>query len=395
MLRGHPAHPESIEGDRPVDEVRFDALARVHGSLADRRTTARAVVGGALGALGLATGFESQAKKKKKKCKKPKVKCGQKCCAKGQKCLAGKCAVPCTFSTVGSVMTLQANCTTTSTIDIPNGVTLDGDGKTVTLAGPASAAAIRALGGVANVENLTVDGSGQTGPCAGPSDAVVFGNTSGRIANVTVRRIHCGSGITVAVGQGAQGPHTGDVEDVTVEDVNHDAGNQVAAIAFFANVTGPRLMGGVSGSTIENIFEGVLLQGNVGVTVEDNDIAAISAGIHATDGADATATDNTVTGAQFGMGADLGSAATGPSTLAASGNVIVGPGLITGPTYGVAFFAGNEGNATGNTVSNFFDSAGTEACGIFVAEDAGAVTLGANAFPDPPGNEQDVCDNRP
>lgn len=379
-----------------MDGVRFDALVRVLGSTVDRRATTRSLVGGAVAALGLAASFGAGAKKNKKKCKKPKVKCGKKCCAAGQKCLAGKCAVPCTFTTVGSVMTLQANCTTTSTIDIPDGFTLDGNGKSVTLAGPASAAvAILAQGGTANVENLTVDGSGQTGSCGGQADAVVYGNTSGQITNVTVRNVRCGSGITASVGQGAQGPHTVGVEDVTVEDVNHDDGNQVAAIGFFADSTGPQLTASVSGSTIQNAFEGVLLLGNVVATVDGNAIGAGNAGIHATDGADATATNNTVTGAQSGMGADSGSAATGPSALAASGNTIVGPGPITGPTYGVAFFAGNEGSATGNTISNFFDSAGTEGCGIFVAEDAGAVTIGANTFPDPPGNEQDVCDNRP
>jgi hypothetical protein len=215
---------------------------------------------------------------------------------------------------------------------------------------------------------------------------------AGQIAKVTVRRIRCGSGITAAVGQGAQGPHTVDIEEVTVEDVNHDDGNQVAAIAFFADATGPQLTASVSDSTIQNAFEGVLLQGNVVATVDGNTIGAGNAGIHATDGAEATATQNTVTGAQFGMGADSGSAATGPSSLVASGNVIVGPGPTAGPTYGVAFFAGNEGSATGNTISDFFDNAGAEGCGVFVATDAGEVGLGTNTFPDPPDNERDVCD---
>jgi hypothetical protein len=33
-------------------------------------------------------------------------------------------------------------------------------------------------------------------------------------------------------------------------------------------------------------------------------------------------------------------------------------------------------------------------CGIHFAADAGAVAIDANTFPDPPGNEQDICDNR-
>ena len=66
MLHGRASGPESIEGDRPVDGVRFDAVARGFGSVVDRRATARALVGGAVGLLGLATRHNVAAKTKKK-----------------------------------------------------------------------------------------------------------------------------------------------------------------------------------------------------------------------------------------------------------------------------------------------------------------------------------------
>jgi hypothetical protein len=55
------------------------------------------------------------------------------------------------------------------------------------------------------------------------------------------------------------------------------------------------------------------------------------------------------------------------------------------------FNDGTAGSADGNTISNFFNSGANVGCGIFVA--AGAdVSVGNNTFPNPPGNEQNVCD---
>jgi hypothetical protein len=49
MLRGRPAYPEPIAGDRPVDDVRFDALTRILGSLVDRRATTRTLAARSIG----------------------------------------------------------------------------------------------------------------------------------------------------------------------------------------------------------------------------------------------------------------------------------------------------------------------------------------------------------
>jgi hypothetical protein len=109
---------------------------------------------------------------------------------------------------------------------------------------------------------------------------------------------------------------------------------------------------------------------------------------------DVTATKNTITGALIGMSAQVPASATGTTRLAATGNTIVGQGQIdngNGAIGGLQFNDGTAGSAAGNKISNFFNSGGGVGCGIFVA--AGAdVNVGNNTFPNPPGNEQNVCD---
>ena len=348
--------------------------------------------------VGLSAGHEAKAKKKKKKktCKRGTTKCGKKCCPKGQKCLAGTCAVPCTFVTAGSVMTLQANCTTTSTIAIPDGVTLDGDGKTIILAGPANrfsagVAGIRTVGETANLSDVTIDGSGLTGAC-GPifdvSGAVLF-EASGEIENVTVRNSRCINGLVVINNSGPPSPRTVDVSGVTVS--NAPVGD---AILFLGGLADRPLTANLADATIEGATRGVRVELNVNLSVDNARIAASDIGLLAEQGGKATVADSSVTGATFGLGAADATVSIGPSTLTATGNTVVGRGQVAGSTYGIAYASGAAGSTSGNTVSNFFDSVGSEGCGIFVAADAGAVTIGANTFPDPPGNEQNVCDFR-
>lgn len=78
-------------------------------------------------------------------------------------------ATDCTFTTKGSTMSLNANCTTDSTILVPNGFTLDGKGKTITAVDPAgghfTGAVVSNAGSSANVKNLTVTASGLGDVC--------------------------------------------------------------------------------------------------------------------------------------------------------------------------------------------------------------------------------------
>jgi hypothetical protein len=214
---------------------RFDVFVQTLGATVSRRRTLAALLAGLVSLVAL----PSEAKKKhnkKKKCKKPKVKCKKKCCAAGQVCSSGKCTTPppaeeCQFSKTATLWTLQSNCTITKTIEIPDGVTLDGNNKTITMSGAvanylknvpddwAVAAAVLATGGSANVHDLTIRGNGLTGSCGAGlfPEGLAFINTSGEIRNVTVEEIAlggsepCGFGIT-ATGTGGQ---TVTIEDVT------------------------------------------------------------------------------------------------------------------------------------------------------------------------------------
>jgi hypothetical protein len=85
-----------------------------------------------------------------------------------------------------------------------------------------------------------------------------------------------------------------------------------------------------------------------------------------------------------------GMLATGAATvLDADANELVGVGVHP-ESFGVGYFGGASGSVAGNAISNF---RGSGSCGIRIAGDAGQVTIGGgNTFPDPPGNEQNVCD---
>lgn len=74
----------------------------------------------------------------------------------------------CQFTQTPTTWLLKAGCTTRQTIQIPDGITLDGKGKTIKLAGPASGfdnAGLRTQGAQASIRDLTLDGSALTGSC--------------------------------------------------------------------------------------------------------------------------------------------------------------------------------------------------------------------------------------
>ncbi|MFN8663141.1 MAG: hypothetical protein U0075_14735 [Thermomicrobiales bacterium] len=101
-----------------MDDRSFDLLVKRLSERRTRRTSVRALAGGALSAVVLADA-STDAKKKKKKCKAPKVKCGRKlCCAAGQQCVDGACVTPTTTTSVKTTVTSTS--TTTSTTPAPS-----------------------------------------------------------------------------------------------------------------------------------------------------------------------------------------------------------------------------------------------------------------------------------
>ena len=105
----------------------------------------------------------------------------------------------CSFTTSGTTMTLDADCTTDSTLFIPDGMTLDGASHTITavdpVAGHFTGAVVANAGAVAHVRNLTVRASGLANVCDAGEDrlrGILFEGASGSIAHNTVLDLHQG-----------------------------------------------------------------------------------------------------------------------------------------------------------------------------------------------------------
>jgi parallel beta-helix repeat protein len=105
----------------------------------------------------------------------------------------------CAFTTHSREMTLTANCTTDATIFIPNGFTMDLNGKTITGVDPVGGhflgAVVRAGGAAAAIENGTITVSGLTDFCdSGDNElrGVLFAGASGSISSLHVIDINQG-----------------------------------------------------------------------------------------------------------------------------------------------------------------------------------------------------------
>ena len=98
--------------------------------------------------------------------------------------------VPCVFTTTGTTETLSANCVTDVTILVPNGMTLDGHGHSITGVDPAAGHFVGAVvlnaNSVAYVKNLTVTVNGLADVCddgAPRLRGIMFDGASGSIKN--------------------------------------------------------------------------------------------------------------------------------------------------------------------------------------------------------------------
>ncbi|MFN8591996.1 MAG: NosD domain-containing protein [Thermomicrobiales bacterium] len=351
-----------------MDEAAFDRVTRAIGGRTTRRRTLGGLAGGGVALVVRQFGFEAAAQAPK----------------------------PCKFTKRSDRWTLQRDCVTSSPIDIPNGVTLDGNGHTIFLQGTPSSLpyGIGVQDAKAYVLNLTLDGSGvSSASCAERGAGIFYRNASGwiRKSKVTGFSSSCGDAVRIFVLNGSSRQRVR-VDKVSISD------SQVGINASAIN----RLRLRITGNTVKNVKFGVQAQGAIaGDITSKNTIAAQTYGVvilavsEANTGPDVKADDNTVTGAQIGMSVQVNTGATATPKLEATRNTIVGPGpLSSGATHGLQFVNGTAGSADGNKISNYFDNGGGVGCGIFIA--AGAdVDLGNNAFPNPPGNEQNICDNRP
>lgn len=105
----------------------------------------------------------------------------------------------CVFADTGSSWELQADCWTDTTIVVPGGYTLDGNGHTITAvqpaAGPFLGAVVRNGGDEMHVTNVTVITEGLTGSAGGDDRlrGVMFEGASGSITHSSVLNVNRGA----------------------------------------------------------------------------------------------------------------------------------------------------------------------------------------------------------
>jgi hypothetical protein len=231
---------------------------------------------------------------------------------------------PCSFSIEEGRLALTADCTTDSTLFVPDGYGFDGAGHTVTAVDPPggafSGAVIRNRGGSARVRAVTVTASGLKDQCqtgAARLRGILLEGASGEVVDSEVRGLAKGTssgcqegfGIEVRNDDASRGPFRVDVlrnhvsafqkagilttgaVEVTLADNRVEGGGPVSHIAHNgiqvsngvrARVTGNRVSGNaytgaetvgagilVTGGTGAPLVTGLVVEGN---TFTDNDI---------------------------------------------------------------------------------------------------------------------------
>lgn len=186
-------------------------------------------------------------------------------------------ATTCTFTTVDSTILLDDDCTTDATILVPEGVTLDGRGHTITAVDPAGdhfrGAVVQNDGAMAYVTNLGVTASGLANVCDAGADrlrGIMFEGASGNITHTEVTGIN----------QGPSGCQEGNAIEVRNEpfDGTH--------------------LGTVTVEVAHNVVDayqktGIVANGDVNVSIHHNQV-----------GASATQANLAANGIQLGFGAN-------------------------------------------------------------------------------------------
>ena len=193
---------------------------------------------------------------------------------------------PCTFTTVGSTMTLDADCTKDTTITIPDGMTLDGAGHRITAVDPPGGhflgAVVKNAGSSAHVRNLRITTSGLADVCDGGDDrlrGILFDGASGSIKDNIVTNINqgasgCQEGNGIEVRDAPFGDTHPDTEYVPIAD-NVVMGYQKTGILgngdVFVTITGNTVVGL---GPVPYIAQNGIQVGFGGTgEVEDNDIS--------------------------------------------------------------------------------------------------------------------------
>jgi hypothetical protein len=224
----------------------------------------------------------------------------------------------CSGTLSGSAFTLTADCDTTIPLTIPDGVTLNGAGHTITAhdvtPGSFNGAVLSNAGTSMNVEDLTIMGTGFTqtqppGSCGRATlNGIWFNGAGGSVTNVTVTGITESSNCQVGraiVANGTVG-QTLTITDTTVSDYNKDG---MHAYGMTMNV---------SDSTIGSPASLKGVTGQNGLVYQD--------------GATGTTSDSTIYGSGYGSDANANVAALlfGATNVTLTGDTITGDGTDIG-----------------------------------------------------------------
>jgi hypothetical protein len=309
---------------------------------------------------------------------------------------APTCVLP---APVGGVITLTSNCDTTVPLTIPNGVTLNGAGFTITAHdvadGSFDGAVLSNAGTSMNVENLNITGTGFTqtqpsGSCGRTTlNGIWFNGASGSVTNVTVTGITESSNCQVGraiVGNGTAG-QTLTIKGTTVSNYNKNgiqatgmtmnvSDSTISSPASLKGVTGQNGLVYISGAT--GTTSGSTIYGSGYGSDQNANTAVLLFGA-----TNVALTGDTITG----NGTDIG-VAIASNTVGAvlDGNHIgrTAPDVPDNFGFGVELDPGSTATLTCNTFSGWntnITGAVQADCGYWLAAaDAGVFTFGSAAF---------------
>jgi hypothetical protein len=192
----------------------------------------------------------------------------------------------CTFKTVGSFWRLQADCVTTTTIAIPSGLKLDGQGHTIvvdTTGDPATAPnpVIQNNGTVFGVQNVTIDASAIDFPEVEDDCAVVainvLANSIGDIKDTTIRfpdDPDCGT-TGIALGQGGGG--TVNLTRVSVSNFTADGVHANGPVGGL--IIDSTFSGATAGYTGQFTARGLYLAASAGWKIRNSTISGGGVGV--------------------------------------------------------------------------------------------------------------------
>jgi hypothetical protein len=275
----------------------------------------------------------------------------------------------CTGTMSGSTFTLTADCDTTVQLTVPDGVTVNGGGHTITAHDPTAGFFMGAVltneGTTMNIENLTIKGTSVFATnCGTGLKGIYFHDAGGFLTAVNVLNITqhngCQTGLAIRA-DGITAPRTVTMTNVTAS--GYQKAGLVASGSMTVNVTGSTF------GPPDNLT-GVVAQ---------NAVQFSNTAPGSTVGAGGSVVNSTIIGSGFGNASSAGTAVLlfGASGVTLFGDTITGAGT----DIGVAVASGSTGitinrNQIGRTAPDTPDSLGQ---GVSV-DSTSSATVTCNAF---------------